>query len=210
MRGARPSRSSARPLAGGVAVGLAGWVLYRNAVRGNLGLDVGVGRRIRSLGPLVTEIDAPREVVFEVIAAPYLGRSGSAVDHVEVLERGADLVVAAHHTPLGNGSLATTVEAVGFDRPTAVTVRLLRGPVPHVRERFDLEDLGERTRFRYTGELGTDFWAVGALWGRLVKRAWERTVADSVEDVRRRSEERAAAQRRREQRRAGEGGAAQL
>jgi hypothetical protein len=174
--------------------------LYRWLVGGALTLDTGIGRRTVELGPLNVDIDAPREVVFDVIAAPYLGGAGDSGDHIDVLERGQDLVVAAHHTPLTGGRVATTVEAVGFDRPRAVTFRLLRGPVAQVRETFVLEDAGERTRFRYSGELGTDFWAAGALWGAVVKRKWERTVADSVQDVRRRSEERAAAQRRRAKR----------
>lgn len=104
--------------------------VYRWLVGGALGLDTGIGRRTVDLGPITETIDAPREVVFNVIAAPYLGRAGAAADHIEVLERGEDLVVAAHYTLLGDGRVATTVEAVGFDRPSAVTFRLLRGPVP--------------------------------------------------------------------------------
>ena len=173
---------------------------YRWLVSGALALDTGVGRRTTALGPLIEEIDAPPEIVFDVIAAPYLGRAGDAGDHIDILARGENLVVAAHHTPLGTGRVATTVEAVGFERPHTFTFLLLRGPVPHVSERFDLEAIGDRTRFRYTGTLGTDFWGPGALWGHLVKRTWERTVADSVADVRRRSEARSAAHRRREQR----------
>jgi hypothetical protein len=172
-------------------------VLYRQVVSGALTLDVGVGRRTAALGPITIDIAASRELVFEVIAAPYLGRAGAAGDHIDVLERGSDLVVAAHRTPVGSGLVATTVEAVGFDPPAQVSFRLLRGPVPHVQETFSLDEVGDGTRLRYDGEIGTDFWWAGQLWGSVVARAWERTVQSSLDDIRDRSEQRAAAQRRR-------------
>jgi hypothetical protein len=55
-------------------------------------------------------------------------------DKVRVLERGSDLVLAAHLTPLGGrlGLVAQTVETVRFTRPERVDFRLVRGPVPHV------------------------------------------------------------------------------
>jgi hypothetical protein len=40
---------------------------------------VNVGRRVRPLGPSQVEIAAPREVVFEVIAEPYLRRQTRAI-----------------------------------------------------------------------------------------------------------------------------------
>jgi hypothetical protein len=57
---------------------------------------------------------APREVVFDVIAEPYLGRAPRALaDKLRVLERGGDMVLAAHFTPLG-GRLAYDGE-IGAD-----------------------------------------------------------------------------------------------
>jgi hypothetical protein len=182
--------------AAGGALAAGAVAVYRQLVDGGLTLDTGIGRRTAPLGPLTVDIDAPRDLVFDVIAAPYLGNAGAAGDHIEVLERGTDLVVAAHRTPTG-GRVAVTIEAVSFDRPTRVGFRLLRGPVPHVVETFDLDALDEdRTRLRYDGELGTDFWQVGAAWGRLVSRVWVRTVQSSLDDVRERAERRAAAHRR--------------
>lgn len=183
------------PIAGAAA---AAAVVYRQVVSGALTLDVGVGRTTRQLGPITIDIDAPREVVFDVIAAPYLGRAGSAGEHIEVLDRGSDLVVAAHRTPVGR-HLTTTVESVGFDRPSLVTFRLLRGPVPHVQETFRLDQVESRTHLRYDGELGTDFGVLGKRWGSLVARTWENAVRSSLGDIQRRSEARAVAHRRREQ-----------
>jgi hypothetical protein len=135
--------------------------LYRLLARGALTIDTGIGRKVRELGPVDFEIAAPREVVFEVIASPYLGRTPRALaDELEVLERGSDMVLAAHFTHVRCGT-TTTVETVRFDRPQRVDFRVVRGPVPHVVESFVLEPSGRGTRLTWQGELGTDFWWPG-------------------------------------------------
>ena len=106
---------------------------YVGLVTGACPLDLGVGRRARPLGPQHLEVAAPREVVFDLIAEPYLGRASRALaDKVRVLERGSDMVLTAHFTPLGGrlGLVAQTVETVRFTRPERVEFRLVRGPVP--------------------------------------------------------------------------------
>ncbi len=164
-----------------VLIGVAG---YRLVVSGRLTLDFGVGRRVRPLGPLTVRIAADRETTFEVIASPYLGRTPRALGgEIEVLERGSDMVLAAHRTPVARRLVATTVETVRFDRPQTVAFRLLRGPVPHVVERFSLEEESGSTRLEYTGELGTDFWWLGGLWGAVVARTWVATVKGSLERI---------------------------
>jgi hypothetical protein len=165
---------------------------YRLVVSGKLTLDTGVGRTRRPLGALTVSIAAPRETVFDVIAAPYLGRTPRAIaDEIEVLERGTDMVVASHRTPVRGGPAAITVEAVRFTHPTTVDFRLLRGPVPYVVERFTLDEDNEATRLEYTGELGTDFWRLGHWWGAQVARKWEATVRSSLDRVRVEAERRA-------------------
>src|SRR5918996_6657604 len=120
--------------------------------RAGLTLDIGLGRRIRPLGPIALDIAAPPEVVFDVIAAPYLGRTPRALrGKLEVLERGADLVLAAHHTQIAPGLRVTTVETVHFERPHRVSFRLLKGPVPHVLERYELRPNETGTAFEYQG-----------------------------------------------------------
>jgi hypothetical protein len=82
-----------------------------------------------------------------VIAAPYAERTTRALrDKVQVLERGTEMVLAAHHTPLRGRLRATTVETVRFTRPQRVDFRLVRGPVPHVTETFHLDSDGHGTR----------------------------------------------------------------
>ena len=165
--------------------------LYALVVRGDLALDVGVGRRVRALGPQEIHIHAPRDVVFEVISGPYLRTPRAMRAKLEVLERGADMVLAAHHTPVAFGLTATTTETVRFEPPGRIEFRLVRGPVPHVVETFELREEGEKTELVYTGELGTDLWALGERWGVLVARSWEKTVAASLASTKEEAERRA-------------------
>lgn len=166
-------------LAGGATA-----LLYDLLVRGRLTLDLGVGRSIHSLGPVSWTIAAPRERVFDAIHAPYAERPPRALrGKLDVWERGSDLVLAAHRTPV-YGLTAVTVETVRFERPARISFRLIRGPVPHVSESFVLEEDGSGTRLTWEGELGTDLWGLGRWWGRQVAGVWEKTVRSSVDDVR--------------------------
>lgn len=165
---------------------------------GAVPVDVNLGRRTRPLGPFAVDIHAPRGVVFTVLSQPYLGRQTRAVaDKVRVLQRGSDMVLAAHRTPVRGHLVATTVETVRFQRPDHIDFFLVRGPVPYVRERFLLEAVTEpggteRTRLSYTGQLGTDLWALGARWADAVALPWERTVAATFASVKHESERRTA------------------
>jgi hypothetical protein len=164
---------------------------YVLVVRGALTLDLELGRRVRPLGPIALTIDAPPEVVFDVIAAPYLGRTPRAMqDKLRVLERGTDMVLAAHFTKAGPLT-TTTVETVRFERPDRVTFRLVRGPVPHVLETYELTEHQQGTRFVYSGEIGTDLWKLGEWWADRVADPWERTVAHSVDAIKAEAERRA-------------------
>jgi len=175
-----------------IAAGVGG-LGYCLVVKGQLTLDTGLGRQVRPLGPLTVAIAAPRETVFDVIAAPYLDRTPRAMtDEIEVLERGSDVVLAAHRTAVGAGLVATTLETVRFTRPATIDFRLVRGPVPHVVERFALHEDAGTTRLEYGGELGTDFWSAGRWWGEQVGRRWEATVRSSLEKIRLEAERRAA------------------
>ena len=156
---------------------------YALVVRGALTLDLGLGRRVLPLGPITRSIAAPPEVVFDVIARPYLGRTPRAMqDKLRVLERGSDMVLAAHFTTAGRLT-TTTVETVRFERPHRVSFRLVRGPVPHVLETFELNQITAGTEFVYVGEIGADLWQLGEWWAGRVRVPWERTVADSLDSI---------------------------
>lgn len=180
--------------AGSVTVlGAAGASAYVGLVSGRLSVDLGVGRRTRPLGPLTVDISAPRDVVYAVATAPYAERRPRALrEKVDIIERGDGMVLAAHRTPVGGGLTAVTVETVTFDPPTRIRFRLVRGPVPHVAETFELEETATGTRLTYTGELGTDLGALGERWGDLVERNWVAAVRESFDTIRAEAERRTA------------------
>jgi hypothetical protein len=173
---------------GGVAV-----LGYAGVVSGACPIDLGIGRRTRPLGPQVVDIAAARDVVFDVIAAPYLDRTPRAMTgKLEVLERGRDMVLAAHHTAVHRFITATTVETVHFTRPERIDFRVVRGPVPHVVESFILAAADDSaTQLRYEGEIGADLWSLGQRWAGIVARKWETVVAASLATIKTEAERRA-------------------
>ena len=181
---------------GGAALGAAGGLAgvgYYLVVTGKLTLDTGWGRRVRPLGPFGVEVAAPAGTVFDVIAAPYLGRTPRAMaGKLQVLDRGTDMVLAEHYTPAHHGRLtAVTLETVTFDRPHRIGFRLVRGPVPHITEEFRLTEQDGNTRLEYSGELGTDFAAAGQWWADRVAAAWEAAVRSSFASIQAEAERRA-------------------
>jgi hypothetical protein len=189
----RATREGAWFIAGAAVAALLGLsVAVRGMIRGQVTIDLGIGRSLRSLGPISVTVAAPREVVFDAAAAPYGAHPPRAArDHVQVLHRTDRMVLAAHRTPVGR-TVAVTVETVTLERPMRMTFRLVRGPVPYVVEEFAFDQVdGSTTTLTYTGELGTDLWGPGRAWGALVAPAWERAVRRSVEQIRAAAENRA-------------------
>ena len=178
----------------GVSVGLALLVagLVWAWLTGRLTLDLGWGRSMHPLGPLEITVDAPRDVVYDVVASPYLSRTPRELrSELDVLERGADLVVAAHHTRL-SWVTSTTVESVRFDEPERISFQLLRGVAPSVTEEFRFEETDRGTAFSYRGELAMDFWILGRIAGRrAVAPTWERVVRRHMQHVKETAEGRA-------------------
>jgi polyketide cyclase/dehydrase/lipid transport protein len=184
-----------RPVALLVPAAAAAGAGYALLVRGALTLDLGLGRRVRPLGPIELMIAAPPETVFDVIAGPYLGRTPRAMqDKLQVWERGSDMALAAHFTTTGRVR-TTTVETVRFERPHRISFRLLRGPVPHVAETYELRAAPRGTEFVYSGELGTDLWRLGQWWADRVAGPWEQAVARSLDGIRAEAERRSLSAR---------------
>ncbi len=173
--------------------GLAGaYGCYVMLARGAVTIDLGIGREVRPLRTIRLEIAAPRETVFDVVAGPYLRRTPRAMaEKLEVWERGSDMALAAHFTPVTRGIRTTTVETVRFTAPERIDFRLVRGPVPHVRETFALHATESGTELEYTGEIGTDLWALGRWWGQAVAARWGATVEKSLDGIRAEAERRA-------------------
>ncbi|WP_203217554.1 SRPBCC family protein [Nocardia arthritidis] len=170
---------------------------YAGLVTGAVPIDLGIGRRTRALGPRTVDIDAPRETVFAVLSEPYLDRQTRAMaEKIAILDRGADMVLAEHRTPLPGGLVARTTETVRFTAPERIDFRLVRGPVPYVVEQFLLAETGSGTRVEYHGEMGTDLGPVGQRWARIVVGPWENAVAATFAGVKSEAERRARTQPR--------------
>ncbi len=163
----------------GAAVGTLLAKGYDLLVDGAVTLDIGIGRRVQPLGPVAWEIAAPRELVFELIESPYRRTPRAMQEKLQVWERGTDMVLAAHVTAVGRRKV-TTVETVRFEPPERIHFRLVRGPVPHVSEAFELAETNAGTELTWRGELGTDFGALGERWGAIVARSWARAVELSI------------------------------
>ncbi len=156
---------------------------------GRLHLDLGWGRSRHELGPLDVRIEAPRELVYEVLSAPYLGRARS--DSVSVIAGSPSLVVAAHLTKV-HFYQARTVETIELDPPAAMRFHHLTGPVPEASEEFRLGADGASTELHYDGTIGIDFFFLGRIAGRRwVAPQWNRAVAEHLDEVKRIAEERA-------------------
>ncbi len=162
MRGLREAAAVA---IGGAVVGGG---FYLGLVTGAVPIDLGVGRRLRELGP----------------------SSRAMQNKVRVLERGQDLVLAGHYTPIRGRLRATTVETVRFARPRQIGFRLVRGPVPYVVETFTFDPGGGHALLTYSGQLGTDLWQLGERWGDLVAAKWVSVVASALDATKTESERR--------------------
>lgn len=201
LDGTAVRRLTVGALAGTIVGGVATQVWLMRT--GRLTLDTGWGRTLHPVGPMTFRIDAPRDLVFDQLASPYLGRTPKELrEHLEVQERGEDLVLARHWTE-SRFVTAQTVETVGFERPERIRFRHVRGPVPHAREEFVLAESDGGTELVYRGELGLDFWLLGSLAARhWVIPEWERAVRTSLESAKDGAEQRARARARRTERRA--------
>lgn len=156
---------------------------------GRLHLDLGWGRSLHSLGPIRMRIEAPPELVYEILSAPYVGRARNK--SIDVLARAESLVVASHLTKV-HFYEARTVEAISLEPPTRMRFRHLTGPVPYAVEEFRLEQQGEETELHYDGQLGIDFFVLGRIAARRwVVPQWHRAVREHLAATKAQAEQRA-------------------
>lgn len=160
---------------------------------GCLHLDLGWGRSRHRLGPLTVPIEAPPQLVFEILSAIYLRRARDPA--IDVIAGDETVVVAAHLTRV-HFYEAKTVEVIELQPPTRMTFRHLTGPVPEAFEEFRLEGEGGRTELIYEGELGIDFFLLGRIAGkRWVVPQWTRAVSGHLDRVKEKAEQRASRRR---------------
>ena len=98
-------------------------------------------------------IDAPRELVFQMLSAIGKGRlPGAEGESSRVLERDGNTIIAEFMTPSGK-SIYRTVERVQLYPPERITFCHLEGPLTYSDEAFDLIEQDGGTELRYCGEI---------------------------------------------------------
>jgi hypothetical protein len=176
----------------GAGVAAAGYV---GLVTGACPLDLGLGRRVRPLGPSWWRWPPPASWSSTSSPSPtWVGPRGRWPPSSGCWNAAATWCWRLTSPPgWAAGAGRQTVETVRFTRPERVDFRLVRGPVPHVVEAFVLSEQagGAGTRLAYRGEIGADLWRAGQYWCALVARRWEQTVAASLAAVKVEAERRA-------------------
>ena len=99
----------------GVAATTARWA-YDRIVSGQLTLDLGWKRSIRSLGPLSVDVDAPGRDRVRRHRRAVPGRTTHAMaEKLQVVERGSDMVLAEHYTAVGSKRAVTLETGASSD-----------------------------------------------------------------------------------------------
>ena len=98
------------------------------------------------------QIDAPREMVFQMLSAiDNGGLPGAQGESSKVLERRGNTIIAEFLTPSGKRSYRT-VEEVQLYQPERITFRHLEGPLAFAEEEFLLMEQDKGTELQYRGE----------------------------------------------------------
>ncbi|HVM35470.1 MAG TPA: SRPBCC family protein [Actinomycetota bacterium] len=137
--------------------------------------------RTISLKRQAIEVDAPRDLVFEVVASA--GKKIRDVDGGKVVE---------FETRWRHRSIKT-VEEVRLDPPREIRYRWLEGPIQHVDERIVFSPEGPgKTKMTYTGHIGSGRGFIG--WVRsymFVRPVFDRLVREHLKEGKRTAERRA-------------------
>ena len=110
-----------------------------------------------TLAPVEVHINADRRLVFQYLTA--FGAHGPDGERTSVVleDQGArKLVEFTSHVKglLGRTRRVTTVEWVTLNDPEAIDFEGLRGPLPLLRDRLELDDHGSCTVLRYRSTIG--------------------------------------------------------
>lgn len=151
------------------------------------------------VGPIAAEIDAPADLLFQMLAAIGQGprRPG---ERAEVLQRdGDDLVcdfVTTVRLPLGRARTVRTREAVRLVPPDRIEYEHLDGPIRGLRESIVMETLGpRRTRLVYRGTYRSGSRLAGYAFRVLSRSIIEHAVSEHFAELRTLAERRATRSR---------------
>ena len=144
--------------------------------------------------PVETHIHADRRLAFQVLTA-FGARQPDGGFSTVLRDEGSRKLVEFHSlipTAAGGKKVVRTVEWVILHAPEAIDFEGVEGPVPFLRDRFVLEDVGGCTRFRYESTFGLKGWIIGWLVARFrVKLLLARFMREHTHALRAAIEERA-------------------
>ena len=150
------------------------------------------------LRPQTIRIDAPRELVFQMMSHFGRGRlPGDSSESSCVVCREGDRLVAEFRTRAGFFTY-TTLEEVMLHPPERIEFRHLEGPLAYAAEEFVFRAVAERlTELTHSGEF---VWSGFPLFGRLggliyTRPVFERAIAAHMAQVKSAAEARAARSR---------------
>lgn len=140
-------------------------------------------------------IDAPLELVYQMMSAIGSGRIPGSNERSNVLQRDGNTLIAEFFTPSGKKTYRT-VEEVKLFPPHRITYRHLEGPITYSEEEFLLAEVAGGTQVTYIGviEHRVPFlpglgWLASLLY---IKPKYDTVIRDHMALIRTAAEERAA------------------
>lgn len=145
------------------------------------------------LTPHEVTVDAPREMVFEMLTAFGRGQLPGAKEKTRVLEEDGDRLVVEFTTDAIYKTYVT-LEEVTLHRPDRITFKHLDGPFESCDEIFTFEELPDgQTLWRHTGSFTLGWPVVGKVVGRNITKRWfERVMRKHMREMKEAIEARAA------------------
>lgn len=184
-------------------------VLVLEIVRGHVAVRTRWGRRFHDLQDRTVEVEAPLDVVRDLLRAAARGQTPGLTkeERTTVVREEGGLILNESVTASAFGPVwAMEAVQVHEDRVTYLHVA---GPLPGTEEEFTLSERGGATTVRYRGRIPVSFWGLGALVARwLVLPEYNRLMEVHMAALKASAESKAKARSRRAQRRPDDGGQA--
>ncbi len=145
------------------------------------------------LTPHETIVNAPREMVFQMLTAFGRGRLPGSKDKSRVIEQDGDRLIVEFTTDAIYKTYVT-LEEVTLHSPDTITFKHLEGPLDSCDEVFTFEELPDgKTLWRHTGSFRLGWPVVGDAVGRNVTKRWfERVMRKHMREMKEAIEARAA------------------